>query len=255
MKKPAMIVLDLDGTLLGSSSRVPQRNAAALIACHDRGIAVAYITGRAPRLAASMLADLPHDAVAYYDGALIYAGERLLAARRIPADQGRALVCGVLTADPDALVTADCYPERYFNTPPRTARPGYFQSDFTDRPAADIERIIIRSGQPGAILPLVPETMAAYHSRSGGTVVIIHRDAGKETALMTIAGALGIEPARCLAFGDDANDLGLFAACGAAVAMANAIPELKAAARYITASNDEDGVAVFLEEYVLRELE
>lgn len=50
-----------------------------------------------------------------------------------------------------------------------------------------------------------------------------------------------------LAFGDDVPDVDLLEACGMPVAMANCAPEVRAVANYITASNDEDGVAIVLE--------
>ena len=40
--------------------------------------------------------------------------------------------------------------------------------------------------------------------------------------------------------------------CGTGVAMENAIPEVKAAANAVTCSNDEDGVALFLQEHILK---
>ena len=40
-------------------------------------------------------------------------------------------------------------------------------------------------------------------------------------------------------------------AVGVGVAMANAIPEVKEAAKYMTVSNDEEGVAAFIERYIL----
>jgi hydroxymethylpyrimidine pyrophosphatase-like HAD family hydrolase len=56
-----------------------------------------------------------------------------------------------------------------------------------------------------------------------------------------------IMPAHVLAFGDGGNDVPLFAAAGMSVAMANAMPEALAAARWRTGSNDEGGVGMFLE--------
>lgn len=52
-------------------------------------------------------------------------------------------------------------------------------------------------------------------------------------------------------FGDHINDSSMFDACGIKVAMGNANDELKAKADYITLSNEEDGVAYFLERYIL----
>ena len=49
------------------------------------------------------------------------------------------------------------------------------------------------------------------------------------------------------AFGDDDNDLEMLKMCGTGVAVANAVDSVLAAAREITASNDEDGVAAWLE--------
>lgn len=49
-------------------------------------------------------------------------------------------------------------------------------------------------------------------------------------------------------FGDADNDLGMIKAAGDGVVMANGLPEVKAVADHLTASNDEDGVAVYLEE-------
>ena len=54
-----------------------------------------------------------------------------------------------------------------------------------------------------------------------------------------------------MAFGDGANDLKMIRSVGIGVAMSNGIEEVKEAADYIALSNDEEGVARFIEEYVL----
>lgn len=61
---------------------------------------------------------------------------------------------------------------------------------------------------------------------------------------------LGLPREQVMVFGDDVNDLGLFRLCGFPVAMANAIPEIRAMASYVTASNDDDGVATAIEKFV-----
>lgn len=71
---------------------------------------------------------------------------------------------------------------------------------------------------------------------------------------MTKAGALaawssshGIGAHEVWAFGDMPNDLPMLTWAGTSYAVANAHPEVLAAATHVTASNDEDGVAVALE--------
>jgi Cof subfamily protein (haloacid dehalogenase superfamily) len=73
----------------------------------------------------------------------------------------------------------------------------------------------------------------------------------KANAAKLLAERLGIQPSEVLAIGDHRNDLELVTWAGIGVAMGNAAPELKAAADWITATNDEDGVAVALERFVL----
>jgi hydroxymethylpyrimidine pyrophosphatase-like HAD family hydrolase len=62
----------------------------------------------------------------------------------------------------------------------------------------------------------------------------------------------GLKPAEAIAFGDEENDLPLFAAAGFSVAPANAKEPVRRAADLLVPSNAEDGVAAFLEETFLR---
>ena len=58
---------------------------------------------------------------------------------------------------------------------------------------------------------------------------------------------LGIDASEVAAFGDGQNDKSMLAWAGTGIAMANAVDETKAVAQMVTASNNEDGIAVALE--------
>lgn len=73
----------------------------------------------------------------------------------------------------------------------------------------------------------------------------------KGAALVELGASMGIAREEIMAFGDGANDIHLMREVGSGVAMSNAIEAVKKAADYIAGSNDEDGVAEFLETYVL----
>lgn len=73
----------------------------------------------------------------------------------------------------------------------------------------------------------------------------------KGRALIKLGELLGIRREEIMAFGDGANDLKMIKEVGVGVAMENAKDELKEAADYIAGSNDKDGVARFIETYVL----
>ena len=65
---------------------------------------------------------------------------------------------------------------------------------------------------------------------------------GKPAGIADVCAHFGIEPADCIAFGDGGNDISMFGAVGTGVAMGNASDEVKAAADYVTADVDEDGL-------------
>jgi hydroxymethylpyrimidine pyrophosphatase-like HAD family hydrolase len=74
--------------------------------------------------------------------------------------------------------------------------------------------------------------------------------ASKSQALAHLLEPAGIPLGDVIAFGDDLPDLDLLSAVGMPIAMANAVPEIHFLAKFITASNDEDGVAFVLEQIV-----
>jgi hydroxymethylpyrimidine pyrophosphatase-like HAD family hydrolase len=62
-----------------------------------------------------------------------------------------------------------------------------------------------------------------------------------------VADGHGIDAADVIAFGDYPNDVPMLAWAGRGVAVANAHAEVLAIADEVTASNDDDGVAIVLE--------
>lgn len=73
----------------------------------------------------------------------------------------------------------------------------------------------------------------------------------KGKGLLMLGEILGIEKEEIMAFGDGLNDTVMLQKVGFGVAMDNAIETVKAAADEVTLSNDEEGVAVAIEKYVL----
>lgn len=75
----------------------------------------------------------------------------------------------------------------------------------------------------------------------------------KGEALLWLGEMLGIQAEKTMAFGDGGNDMELMRFPGISVAMVNGREDVKAAADYVTEeSNDADGMARFIERYVLR---
>lgn len=75
---------------------------------------------------------------------------------------------------------------------------------------------------------------------------ICPQNATKAKAVLKLKERLGLD--RVVVFGDSVNDLSMFAVADEACAVSNAIDELKGAATKIILSNEEDGVAKYIEE-------
>lgn len=77
--------------------------------------------------------------------------------------------------------------------------------------------------------------------------------ATKGNALQWIARHHGFAMEQLIAFGDSLNDMSMLLAAGTGVAMANARQDVKARIANICRSNEEDGVAHYIEQYILKE--
>jgi hydroxymethylpyrimidine pyrophosphatase-like HAD family hydrolase len=95
---------------------------------------------------------------------------------------------------------------------------------------------------------LAGDLVEPTHSNGRGLVEMGPIGVTKGTALAALATELGIAPQDVVAFGDMPNDLPMLAWAGTSYAMANAHPDVLAAVDLKASSNDEDGVALVLEE-------
>lgn len=81
-------------------------------------------------------------------------------------------------------------------------------------------------------------------------VDIMNRETNKGTALKKIMDIYGIKPEESMAFGDYHNDLEMIKVCKESYAMENAHDDIKAAAKYIAPSNNDEGVMKVLLERI-----
>ena len=76
---------------------------------------------------------------------------------------------------------------------------------------------------------------------------VSNSNCSKGNALKIVSKYLNIPLENTIAIGNDKNDISMFEAAGLSVAVANASDDIKSKVNHITLSNDEDGVAIFLE--------
>ncbi|MCL2586959.1 MAG: Cof-type HAD-IIB family hydrolase [Firmicutes bacterium] len=92
-----------------------------------------------------------------------------------------------------------------------------------------------------------PVLAGVYAPQDDYYMDIVPVGVSKGTGIKYILDILGAKAEQAIAIGDARSDIAAFEAVGTGVAMGNAVPELKAIAKHVTATNKEDGVAVYLE--------
>lgn len=82
-------------------------------------------------------------------------------------------------------------------------------------------------------------------------IELMPQNVSKGNAVTELAARLNLTLDQVMAIGDQGNDLSMIKAAGTGVAMENAIDEVKQNAQFITANNNESGVAKAIQKFVL----
>lgn len=259
-----LVATDLDGTLLHDDNTVSARTREALAAAAGAGAAHIIVTGRPAPWTRHILDDLGYDGLAVCgQGAQVYhAGEhRLLTSVTLDRPLARLALSKIeAETGPLALAAAQDGLDGSILLGPgyrAGARTGVFTEDRALMWASPLNKLYIQHPEldddaltelaRAAVGGLVDVVMAGE-----GTVEILPLGLSKATGLSLAARRLGVKAADTIAFGDMPNDIPMFGWSGHGVAMANAHDELKAVADEITASNEDDGIAVVLERLLER---
>lgn len=256
----AAIALDLDGTLLDSNKQVSARNRNAILQCHSRGIRIIFATARPPRTVASLLPEelLHIGSFVYYNGAQVSCRFTWCELHEpIPASLTAEIVDYCVGVDVDVILSLEVR-DAWFSlkevdySVSMNVKSNPVVKPLEEMKQYDATKILISNFAAYDHLKQRFSGQANILLTDGGQLIqIMSKLASKETAVAHLCDRFGIPLRQVIAFGDDYNDAGLFRVCGQSVAMGNAVEELKRLATEITASNDQDGVAMVLERFLL----
>jgi Cof subfamily protein (haloacid dehalogenase superfamily) len=263
-----LVAIDLDGTLYNSQHEVSRVNRQALQKALDSGLELAIVTGRGQRGAEMALEvldlDLPYICAA---GALLRTGrggetlhawtfhqtDELLPVIEFSRQHGAGLIAELPDAQPywfgpDSLGEV--------MDPLTTSEAGRSVRTFV--PEQDFDRSLLKLtvvAEPPLIQQaeqVVRANCPSLHYTYAGAIYLdlTGDKVNKGTALQELARYKGLQPAEIAAIGDQAIDLYMLQVAGLPIAMSNAVPQLKDAARWIAPANDEHGVAWALDEII-----
>ena len=259
---PKLVATDLDGTIVRSDGMVSDRTIAAIRAVEGAGVPFVMVTGRPMRWMPDIAAKTGHRGTAICaNGALAYDlhTETVIRSSLLSAEAGRAVTSALREALPGIAFAVErlhsgfahepTYVPRWDSTDPRAQ--AHIEELLTD----DVVKLLARHEDLSAddllaaARAAVADGASLTHSSSDGLLEISAAGVSKASGLAAFALDHGVEAADVVAFGDMPNDLPMLSWAGLGVAVANAHPEVLAVADEITASNDDDGVAMVLERW------
>ncbi len=249
-----MLLFDLDGTLLRSDKTISDRTKAMLDLCREKGYLIGVSTSRGERNTYAFLDAVKPDILISSGGALIqWRGEYIYKAEFTPEETKNMIARARAVCGSTCEITVDTLNTHYWNykTDPKALDKSWGDSVYTDfenfnEPALKVCVEIFDEKQAKQLKAELPGCDCVRFS-DGFWYKFTKRGITKKKALEEVCRACGIQTAEIISFGDDYADIEMLKESGLGIAMGNAIPEVKAAADVVIESNDEDGIAQWLE--------
>ena len=248
-----MIVTDLDRTLLKNDKSISTYTENVIKQLRNRGILFVVATARPIRAVKTFLPRINYDAAIFHNGAVVMDHETLL--KNLGVKNPGKIVNAILDDNPDYKIAVESNDVMYSNFNAEEIWPGidYIKtSDFKELENSYAEKVIVDAHSIDEMNKLMKYMVDdLYMLPSENRIITIHNiQSTKMNGIKTLAEHYNISPSQIVSFGDDYNDIDMLDSCGIGVAVENALPEVKKAAKEITESNEQDGVAKWLERFL-----
>jgi Cof subfamily protein (haloacid dehalogenase superfamily) len=261
--KPRLIASDMDGTLLRWDDTVSEATVAELERWRADGVPIVLATGRPPRWMQRIREVLRHGTAICCNGAVLLDLEsfEVLDEVALEPELLDSITSELRRRQPDTWFAVE-YGFEFRHEPIYKPRwdvdvPGVAEATLDEMVAAPVAKLLARHEElgPDEFVAVVEDVIGGRatvtHSSSDALAEISAVGVTKASGLARVAEQHGIGPEDVVFFGDMPNDIAAFewvrSGGGRAVAMAHAHPDLMAVATDVTGTNEDDGVAAFLQ--------
>jgi HAD-superfamily hydrolase, subfamily IIB len=251
-----ILLFDLDGTLLRSDKTISEKTLKAVLKAKAKGYLIGVSTSRSENNSLSFIDSISPDIIISSGGAMVNAYGRKIVLEGFSGDETADIIAKAREVIGNLNITVDTAEEdaeyyRNFVPPQDELEKSWgisIETDFRNfrKPSLKICFEIDNEEKAESLHKELPEC-DFIHFTDGDWYKVTKAGITKETAIEKLAAHLGVGLDMITAFGDDLADIGSLKMCGTGVAMGNALPEVKEAADIIIGSNDEDGIAEYLE--------
>jgi Cof subfamily protein (haloacid dehalogenase superfamily) len=264
-KKISLVLADVDGTLVTEEKVLTSRARDAVRGLQRAGIRFAITSGRPPRGMGMLFDPLGLDTpIAGFNGGLFVKRDlSILAQKTVPADVARQAIDLIRNRGLDAWIYCGNDWLITNRDAPHVAREAWtvkFEptvvASFDDR-LDQVAKIVGISDDLDRVRRCEEEAQAAFGHRATANrsqpyyLDITNKDANKGAVVDYLSGHMGIPAEEIATIGDQPNDVLMFNRSGLSIAMGNASDEVKAQAKAVTDSYNDEGFAKAMERFVL----
>ena len=248
MKNKRAIVVDLDRTLLRSNKTISQYTVDVLNRCKKCGVKIIFATARPQRDVMQFCDIVDFDGLVVSNGAKVLCGDHRTEFFLRPDSAARLLKAwGNIPNLRITLETGDCaYSNRFIEDYPTVICDDLIEVAKSE----GVLKLLVHIDSEDVLETVKKDlTEDLYYSVAHGYLMqIMDKSATKWNGIKTLLNLCGCSPEEAAYFGDDHDDIEPIKMCKIGIAVSNGIDEVKAAADFIAESNDEDGVAKFIEQ-------
>ena len=255
MENISIILSDLDGTLFRNDKSISDYTKQIIRQAQAKGLLFGICTARAKVNAVKFLEGIEPDILITNGGGIVYYRDKKIYNCEFSVEEIRRLIAAAFEVfGKDVIISADNEHALYSNSREELGDKFWTWNDFSDfretcmkmciesLDKEKIEKVVSVIGLDE--IDYLPFSDIPWYKLS-------KKGATKEKAIEELCRHLNITSSQIAAFGDDFNDIGMLTLCGKGIAMENAIEEVKKAAGEVCASNENDGVARWIEEKLL----
>lgn len=249
-----MILTDLDGTLLRSDGGISENTKHVLKLCQKQGILVVIATARYWIGAERYIEEIQPDYEITTDGTLIHQHGKPIYSCSLSMENTNQIIHDLLEQNPKTEITVAVGRQVFWNSHHISESEKLHKAVYNDYQtplSCQANKIVAEIPYYDIALEIANKNRCRLQSYRGENwYAFLPETAGKVQAIREMSNILNIPLSDIVAFGDDINDMEMLQICGTGVAVANAVSDVRKVADYITLSNNEDGVAAWLENNV-----
>lgn len=257
--KVRAVFIDMDGTLLTSSNTISRRNMEAIYRLMNQGIKVFLATGRHYEVTAPYHKEIGlATPMICLNGAAIHdpGTGRALQMKTVQLNEERfhhltaESHFNVIVHTPGGIYCKETNEEIDYWTKVGKVQPQYI-GDLREVSYTDALKYSVRTGSPS------PELSSLFKQEAevinwGDGFELLAPNVSKWSAIKSILRSFRISANEVVAIGDGPNDVEMLRRVGTGVAMGNASDEVKASADFVTGHHENDGLAEFVERYLIQ---